>query len=201
MKRSLSTSLSTLLLLAFIAIPRTGFTADCPECKEVAKGKIPKAHLEKSFKKLPAGIVIWDNEEAMEKLKDSKAKVLWVDTRPGSFLKVGTLLPAVHMVCDLKGAAITGPDAANAISKDKLMKEMAKIDTDVHKVTVAFFCQGPECHRSYDAAIRSVAEYGLKPANVVWFRDGYPNLEKFILENPKLKKKIAKYLRGDVVNQ
>jgi hypothetical protein len=78
---------------------------------------------------------------------------------------------------------------------------MKKISPDITEVTVIFFCQGPKCHRSYDAALRSVAEYGMAPSKVVWYRDGYPNLEKHILATPKLKKRISKYLMGDIVNQ
>lgn len=192
-----------ILLLVVLSFVFSGIASalDCPECKEVAKGNIPKAHLVKALKTLPSGIRIWDNEEAIDALKDSNAKILWVDTRPKSFLKVGTLQPAVNLVCDLKGMPITGPDAAIAITKDRLIKEMKTIDSNIQNVTVSFFCQGPECHRSYNAALRCVTDYGLSPSKVIWFRDGYPNLEKFILENPKLKKKINRYLRGDITNQ
>jgi len=192
-----------ILLLVISSFVFSGIASalDCPECKEVAKGNIPKAHLAKTLKALPSGIRIWDNEEAINALKDSNTKILWVDTRPMSFMKVGTLKSAVNLVCDLKGIPITGPDAANAITKDRLIKEMKVIDPNIQNVTVAFFCQGPECHRSYNAALRCVTDYGLSPSKVIWFRDGYPNLEKYILENPKLKKKINRYLRGDVTNQ
>ena len=175
--------------------------AECPECVEVAKGGIPKHFLDKSIKVLPSGIPIWDNAEAIEALKDDQAKMLWVDTRPSSFLAIGTLLHAVNLVCDLKGVPIPEADANNAMTKERLIEEMKKIDPDISKVKVALFCQGPECHRSYDAALRCVSDYGFSPSQVIWFRDGYPNFEKYIQENPKLKKKITKYLRGEVVNQ
>ncbi|MCK5097385.1 MAG: hypothetical protein KAR45_04740, partial [Desulfobacteraceae bacterium] len=114
---------------------------------------------------------------------------------------IGTIKNAVHIVCDLKGTAIPASDKANALSKDRLEAEIKKIDPDINSVTVIFFCQGPKCHRSYNAALRSVSEYGMDFTKIVWYRDGYPNLEKYILENPKLKRKISKYLRGDVLNQ
>ena len=174
--------------------------AKCLECEEVAKGKIPAKFLVKSVKTLPSGIAIWDNEEAMPALKDKTGKYLWVDTRPGSFLKIGTIKNAVHIVCDLKGKAIPDSDKANALSKERLIAEIKKIDADINNVIVIFFCQGPKCHRSYNAALRSVSEYGMDSNKIVWYRDGYPNLEKYILSNPKLKRKISKYLRGDVIN-
>ncbi|WP_320045368.1 rhodanese-like domain-containing protein [uncultured Desulfobacter sp.] len=171
---------------------------ECKECEEVAKGKIPAHFLEPNLKMLPSGIAIWDVEEAIVALKEKKAKYLWVDTRPGSFLDIGTTRSAVNLVCDLQGEAIPEADAPNAITKDKLLAAMKTIDPDINSVTVIFFCQGPKCHRSYNAALRSVKDYGLGVDQVVWFRGGYPNLEKHILANPKLKRRITKYLRGKV---
>nr|WP_320192269.1 rhodanese-like domain-containing protein [uncultured Desulfobacter sp.] len=171
---------------------------ECKECEEVAKGKIPAQFLESSLKMLPSGIAVWDVEEAIVALKDKKTKYLWVDTRPGSFLDIGTTKSAVNLVCDLQGEAIPEADAPNAITKDKLLAAMGTIDPDINSVTVIFFCQGPKCHRSYNAALRSVKDYGLGVDQVVWFRGGYPNLEKHILANPKLKRRITKYLRGKV---
>ena len=188
------------ILFSLFAIPRASFAA-CSECEEVAKGKIPAQFLDKSIKTLPSGIQIWDNEEALPALKDKKGKYLWVDTRPGSFLKIGTIKNAVNLVCDLKGVPIAPADKANAFSREKLEAEMKKISPDITQVTVIFFCQGPKCHRSYDAALRSVSEYGMAPSKIVWYRDGYPNLEKYILATPKLKKRISKYLMGSIVNQ
>ena len=171
---------------------------ECKECEEVAKDKIPTQFLDPSLKMLPSGITIWDVEEAIPALKDKKAKYLWVDTRPGSFLDIGTTKNAVNLVCDLQGVPIPEADAPNAITKDKLLEAMQKIDPDVNSVTVIFFCQGPKCHRSYNAALRSLKDYGLGVDQVVWFRDGYPNLEKRILSDSKLKRRITKYLRGKV---
>ncbi|MCK5311768.1 MAG: hypothetical protein KAJ62_06645 [Desulfobacteraceae bacterium] len=192
------TALIFVFVLFFFA--QSSFAA-CLECEEVAKGKIPAKFLAKSVKELPSGIAIWDNEEAMPALKDKNGKYLWVDTRPGSFLKIGTIKSAVHIVCDLKGKAIPDSDKANALSKERLIAEIKKIDANINSVTIIFFCQGPKCHRSYNAALRSVSEYGMDFTKIVWYRDGYPNLEKYILNTPKLKRKISKYLRGDVINQ
>lgn len=171
---------------------------ECKECQEVAKGKIPEKFLDPGLKMLPSGIAVWDVDEAIAALKDKKAKYLWVDTRPGSFLDIGTTKNAVNLVCDLQGVPIPQADAPNAITKDKLFAAMKKIDPDMDLVTVIFFCQGPKCHRSYNAALRCVKDYGLGVDQVVWFRGGYPNLEKHILSDPKLKRRITKYLRGKV---
>jgi len=59
---------------------------------------------------------------------------------------------------------------------------------------VAFFCQGPKCHRSYNASYVAVHDWGFDAAQVVWFRDGYPNLFKAVSENAKLKRKPGRYL-------
>lgn len=175
--------------------------ATCQECEEVAKGKIPAKFLDTSVKELPSGILIWDNPEALAALKNKSGKYLWVDTRPGSFLKIGTIKNAVHLVCDLKGVPIPDGDKANAFSQEKLMAHIKKVDPNPAAVTVIFFCQGPKCHRSYNAALRSVSEFGMNPEKIVWYRAGYPNLEKEVLSTPKLKKRISKYLQGDIVQQ
>lgn len=185
--------------LIFLSCAGLVFAAtECKECEEVAKGKIPAQFLDPSLKMLPSGIAVWDVEEAIVALKNKKAKYLWVDTRPGSFLDIGTTKNAVNLVCDLQGVPIPEADAPNAITKDKLLAAMQKIDPETDSVTVIFFCQGPKCHRSYNAALRCVKDYGLGVDQVVWFRGGYPNLEKYILSNPKLKRRITKYLRGKV---
>ena len=191
-----STLAAGLLLLLF---PGLIFAAvECKECEEVAKGKIPAQFLDPSLKILPSGIAIWDVEEAMPALKDKGSKYLWVDTRPGSFLEIGTTKNAVNLVCDLQGVPIPDVDAPHAITKEKLIEAMKTVDPDINAVTVVFFCQGPKCHRSYNAALRCVKDYGFGVDQVVWFRGGYPNLEKHILTDPKLKRRISKYLRGKV---
>lgn len=189
------------LVVGLILLLLTGsvFAAtECKECEEVDKGRIPEQFLDPTLKVLPSGIAIWDLEEAVPALKEKEAKYLWVDTRPGSFLEIGTIKNAVNLVCDLQGVAIPDADAPNAITKEKLVAAMKAIDPDINAVTVIFFCQGPKCHRSYNAALRSVKEYGLSIDKVVWFREGYPNLEKQILSDPKLKRRITNFLRGKV---
>ncbi len=188
------------LIFTIVLFNQLSFAA-CIECEEVAKGKIPLKFLDKSIKTLPSGVIIWDNKEAMQALKNKSGKYLWVDTRPASFLKLGTIKKAVNIVCDLKGINIAKSDMPHAMSKERIKAESKKIDPDINAVTIIFFCQGPKCHRSYDAALRAVNDYNLNPSKIVWYRDGYPNLEKYILNNPKLKRKISKYLKGDVVNK
>lgn len=188
-------------LVGFMLFLWTGLTLaapECKECEEVAKGKIPAKFLDPSLKTLPSGIAIWDVEEALPALKDKKGKYLWVDTRPGSFLEIGTTKNAVNLVCDLQGIPIPEADTPNAISKEKLFDAMKAVDPDINAVKAIFFCQGPKCHRSYNAALRCVKDYGLGVDQVVWFRGGYPNLEKYILSDPKLKRRVKKYLRGKV---
>ena len=192
--------LGLLVAVASLFSPAPGF-AGCVECEEVKKGQIPAEFLDRSVKALPSGITVWDNPEAIVALKKRGGKYLWVDTRPGTFLGMGTVKPAVNLVYDMKGAAVASADKAREMTRERLIAEMRKVDSDTGAVTVVFFCQGPKCHRSYNAALRAVTGYGLEPRQVVWYRDGYPNLEAHILANPKLEKRIARYLRGDVVER
>lgn len=199
MKSLITKTTIILFTIFFLMGALTYVLAECIECTEVAKGKIPAKFIDKSIKKLPSGVEIWDIEEAVRALKDRKTKILWVDTRPASFLKLGTIKNASLMFCDLKGNPIPKSEQDHAISESLLISEIQKVDKDINNVKVVFFCQGPKCHRSYNAALRSVSEYGLDETQVIWFRDGYPILEEHILNTPKLKKRINRYLEGDVV--
>jgi hypothetical protein len=197
------TFLKNLVISMFVLFLMGSFSLSFAEgdgLVEVAKGKIPAQFLEKSIKKLPSGVVIWDVEEVISVLKDKKTNILWVDTRPASFLKIGTIKNAIQLYCDMKGNPIPDTEKDAALTGELLKENMKKIDPDTSKVKVVFFCQGPKCHRSYNAAIRTVSEFGLDASQVIWFRDGYPTLEKHILDDAKLKKRMARYLRGDVLS-
>lgn len=190
----------TLGLVLILSVFASLYSEECAECVEVAKGKIPEKFLDLKLKDLPSGISIWDVPEALKALTEKTPNVLWVETRPSIFYNMGTIKNSVLLICDLKGNPIPEADKENEITKDKLIDAMKKINSDISKVTVVFFCQGPKCHRSYDAAIRSVIEYGISASQVVWFREGYPNLEKFIFNNPKLNTKKSLYLSGTNIN-
>ena len=187
-----------LINLFFFCLCQVVF-ADCKDCFEVAKGKIPNKYIDSAVKELPSGIKIWDIDEAMAALKNKSGKILWVDTRPNSFFKMGTIKESVLLVCDIKGATIDEGSQGPEITKDRLDAAVKTVDADPAAVTVVFFCQGPKCHRSYNAALRTVGEYGYKSDHIVWFRAGYPELETHILDTPKLKKRITKYLQGDTI--
>jgi hypothetical protein len=162
--------------------------AGLAQAGEVDKGKIPADHVAKSLKALPWGAQIWDVEEAVAGFKAKDQKILWVDTRPSSFFSQGTLRDAVLLVYDKTGASY--PDGEPVCTKETLEAAVAAAGADV----VVFFCQGPKCHRSYNAAYVAVTEWGYDPAKVVWFRDGYPNLFKAVGEDAKLKRRAKKYL-------
>jgi hypothetical protein len=160
--------------------------------EEVDKGKIPAAHLAQSCKALPWGSPVWDAQEAMACM-NNKEKVIWIDTRPDSFFKQGSVRNAVVLLFDKSGAkdnGLTQETLEAAIKSAGLTKDTAKI---------AFFCQGPECHRSYNAAFVAVKQWGFKPENVIWFRAGYPLLVKEIQADTKLKRKAATYLTDEAV--
>lgn len=162
------------------------------QANEVNKGEIPEAELAASYKALAWGSPIWDNEE-MLKAYNEDAKMLIVDTRPDSFYSKGTLKDAVLLAFDKSDAAdngLTEAALAAAVTKAGLTKETAKI---------VFFCQGPKCHRSYNASFVATSKWGYKAENVIWFRAGYPDLVKQIQEDPKLKRKANKYLSEEAM--
>lgn len=162
------------------------------QANEVDKGGIPESELASSFKKMAWGSPVWDNDEMLQAYNDG-AKVLIIDTRPDSFFQKGTLKDAILLAYDKSGSAentLTEASLAEAISKAGLTKETAKI---------VFFCQGPKCHRSYNASFAAVKQWGYSPDSVIWFRDGYPNLVKKIQDDPKLKRKANKYLSEEAM--
>lgn len=174
---------------------------ECKECTEVAKGGIPQKFLEKTVKELPSGIRIWDSHEAVAAINDKESKILWVDTRPKSFFANGTVKNAVNLYYDQKTSQIPESEKGLDLTAESLKNAILKIDADPAKVRVAFFCQGPECHRSYNAALRSLGEFGLQAGQIIWFRDGYPGLLDFINRDPKLNKKMGRYIQGKDVTE
>ncbi len=188
------------LLVLSICFAGASVWARCTECEEVAKSQIPSEYLDPSLKSHPAGFAIWDIEEAIAALKESDGKSLWVDTRPGSFLKIGTVKSVLHLVCDQKGKPVPEDQHGPQLTQERLMEAVGKLSSSGDSIKVIFFCQGPKCHRSYNAALRAVNDYSMEPSNIVWFRAGYPNLEKHILDDPKLKRRINRYLQGEVLN-
>lgn len=162
--------------------------------QEVEKGKIPPDRLDASYKQLPWGVAIWDEQEAVEQLAHGNA-VLWVDTRPESFFKQGTIRGAVLLTYGKKG------EASNTLSEESLNKALADTGLSKDSATIAFFCQGPACHRSYNATFIAVSEWGFSPDKVVWFRAGYPHLLQEVKANAKLKRKANQYLSDAGVRQ
>lgn len=174
--------------LAFTLAP--GYYA--AHANEVNKGEIPETELASSFKTMTWGSPVWDNDE-MITAYNAGEKMLLVDTRPDSFFNKGTLLNAILLPfdkSDSSGNGLTQESLAAAITTAGLDKDTAKI---------IFFCQGPKCHRSYNAAFIATSSWGYKAENIVWFRDGYPNLVKKIQDDPKLKRKANKYLSEEAV--
>ncbi len=158
--------------------------------QEVDKGKIPTDQLALSFKKLAWGSPVWDVDEALSALKKGK-NIVWVDTRPESFFQKGTIRNACLLIYNKKGMA------ENTLTPESLEKAISAAGFTKDTTTVVFFCQGPKCHRSYNAAYTAVTDWGYNPDNIVWMRAGYPLLLKEIKENPKLKRKAKKYLSAE----
>ena len=181
--------LITIFLVSFMAL-----TAQSGLAQEVGKAKIPADQLEASYKQLPWGSPVWDVPEAIAQLK-SDEKVLWIDTRPESFFKKGTVRGAVLLPYNKQDAG------GNDLTPDTLTKALEEAGVDKDSGKIITFCQGPKCHRSYNATFMAVTEWGYKPENVIWFRGGYPLLLKEIKENPKLKRKAKKYISDAGVKQ
>lgn len=161
---------------------------------EVDKGKIPADQLAKSFKTLSWGSPIWDVPEAVAALKKGEG-TLWVDTRPESFFTKGTVADAVLLIYNKKGKE------ENTLTPESLDKAIADKGLSKDTATVVFFCQGPKCHRSYNASFAAVTEWGYAPEKIVWFRDGYPFLFKEVQGNAKLKRKAKRYISEAGIKQ
>jgi len=160
--------------------------------QEVNKGEIPAAQLDASYKKLDWGVAIWDAKEAMEAM-DAGEKVLWVDTRPASFFGKGTVRGAVDLPFDKTGAA------DNALTADSLAAAITAAGLDKGSAKIILFCQGPTCHRSYNASFVAVKDWGYKAEQIVWFRAGYPDMLQAIKADDKLKRKAKKYISDEGV--
>jgi hypothetical protein len=157
---------------------------------EVDKGCIPAEHLSTSCKVLPWGSPVWDVTEAVASINGGE-KLLWVDTRPSSFFKQGSVRGAIDLLYDKSDVG------GNEFTKASLEQAITKAGYAKDSVKIAIFCQGPECHRSYNAVFTAVKQWGYKPENVIWFRAGYPLLLKEIQADAKLKRKAATYLTDE----
>ena len=149
-----------------------GMTLGLASANEVEKGKIPADQLALSYKTLPWGAPVWDVPEAISHLAPG-GKVLWVDTRPESFFTQGTVKGAVLLIYDKKGAA------GNTLSAESLIKALTDAGLTKESATIAFFCQGPECHRSYNASFVAISEWGYKPEQIT---DEHFSLERLLPE-------------------
>lgn len=162
--------------------------------QEVDKGGIPAAHLAASCKKLPWGVSVWDVEEAVDNLK-SKKNIIWIDTRPESLYNRGTVCGALLQVYGKSG------EAGNELTQESLEAAVTKAGITKADATIVFFCQGPKCHRSYNATFAAVNSWGFDPKNIIWFRAGYPDLFTAVKTDPKLKRKAKRYLSAAGVEQ
>jgi hypothetical protein len=172
----------------------TGIIFTGAQAEEVEKGKIPAEQLASTFKKLPWGVAIWDVDEAVTQLKSGN-KTLWIDTRPESFFKKGTVQGAILLEYNKQGKE------GNAMTQETLAKAVSDAGMSKDDGTIVMFCQGPECHRSYNATFVAVNDWGYSPERIVWFRAGYPLLFNAVKDDPKLKRKAKKYLSDEGVKQ
>jgi len=164
--------------------------------EEVDKGKIPENFLAASLKALSNGITIWDAGEALKQLETGTPSILYIDTRPADLFRDGSIRGALLMTYH-KNETFPPAEQATKLTKEKLMAALQK--TGAQKV--AFFCQGPKCHRSYNAALRAVQKWGLPSSRVIWFRGGYPEVLKKVLSDPMLKMKKHRYRQGTILSR
>lgn len=186
---------NVLTLLAIVGFV-TGllFVSQKAYAVEVEKGMIPAEHVDVSCKKLPFEVAVWDAEEAVAQLKKDE-KHLWIDTRPASFYDKGSVRDAILLPYNKTGAdgnELTPESLEEALKTAGMTKDTAK---------VVFFCQGPKCHRSYNASYVAVKDWGYDPENIIWFRAGYPFLLKAIKNDPKLKRRAKKYISDSGIKQ
>ncbi len=162
--------------------------------EEVDKDKIPEKYLKApAGSKLPNGVTIWDVPQAMPEIK-KRANHLWVDTRPYSLYRDGSIKDAVCLVYH-KNEGILKKNAGPRLTRQSLYNAMRG------KEKIVFFCQGPRCHRSYNAAIRAVEVWNISADRVVWFRGGFPLLYKHIMLNPPLRKRRVRYMQGFILSR
>jgi len=181
---------TNLLLIVALAILGPIFYTQSCVAGEVPKGQIPEEHLSTSCKALPWGVKVWDIDEAATSLK-AKENVVWVDTRPASFFIKGTVRNAVLLPYNQ-----TGKDG-NELTKEKLNQLISSQELDPSTARIAFFCQGPKCHRSYNAAYVAATQWGYTPENIIWFRAGYPELFKSVKSEAKLRRRAKTYLSDE----
>ena len=173
------------IIMAILAGVLWGIPASI--ANEVNKGEIPAEHLDESCKKLPWGVAVWDIPEAVAHLK-SAGKILWVDTRPESFFDKGTVRDAILLTYDKSG------EPGNKLTRESLESALSATGLSKTDATIVFFCQGPKCHRSYNATYVAATQWGFPPEKIVWFRSGYPLLLKDVRSNPKMKRKAKQYI-------
>jgi hypothetical protein len=158
---------------------------------EVKKGQIPAECLASSFKELSWGVKVWDSADFIKAVDSSMPGLLIVDTRPKSFFDSGSIVGAVNLAFDMSDSQ--APATESTLSKESLTKAIQAAGISPDKAVVAFFCQGPECHRSYNASLVAVKQWGFSPANIIWFRSGYPGLIETVKSDALLKRKAGKY--------
>lgn len=185
-------SLKTKICCCIIAMVSIAGLSSVVLSMEVEKGKIAADQLLPSFKKLAWGCPIWDEPEAIAALQQDE-KVLWVDTRPESFFKAGTVRNAVLLPYNKQG------QEGNTLTAETLKAALAEKGLDQDSTKISFFCQGPECHRSYNASYTAVTAWGYKPENIIWFRAGYPLIFKAVKEDAKMGRKAKKFLSDEGV--
>jgi len=177
-----------LVKVVFAVAMAVMMSVPCVLAGEVYKGAIPQEHLDRGLKQLPWGVAVWDVDEAIDHLKARDKNILWVDTRPETLFNRGTIRGAVLLPFNKTG------EKGNVMTKEKLEKALSAAKLSANSARIVFFCQGPKCHRSYNAAYVCVNNYGFAPENIVWFRDGYPLLKKTVKKSPKLKRKAKRFL-------
>ena len=89
----------------------------------------------------------------------------------------------------------------NLLTAAKLQELLGARGLTKNTAKIVFFCQGPKCHRSYNAAYVAVDQWGYNPENIIWFRAGYPYLFKQVKANAKMRRRAKMYLSDRGLSQ
>lgn len=100
----------------------------------------------------------------------------FIDVRKDDdYSETGTIPSAIHLEYQFQNASYTGKTELTGPRIKAILKE---------KKGVIFFCNGPKCSRSFNAAIAAVYHWGIPADRVKWFRRGAPSWDMHLLVKP-----------------
>jgi hypothetical protein len=180
----------------WVLLAAAWFTGPPGACSagEVDAGEVPAEHLSSACRTLPWGVEVWNLEDAVGNMINGAA-VLWIDTRPANLTNEGSLRGAVWLPFNKSGAE------GNELNREQLLAAVTASGYSKDTVKIVFFSEKSDCQRSYNAAYTAVAQWGIDPARIIWYRDGYPEFFCEIRDNPLLRCKARIFLNEEALKQ